>query len=71
MRKFAPIADLFKKPGLNFLSYEKDTESAGYILKFYDEPQKAPLATDWFLDLDDLLLTTENEFGIAPDSWKD
>ncbi len=71
MRKFAQISDLFKKSGANFLSYEKDSESAGFILKFYDDPQKIPVATDWFLYLDDLLLTAENEFGIEPDSWKD
>jgi hypothetical protein len=71
MRKFAPINDLFRKPGLNFLSYEKDSESAGYILKFYDDPQKSPINTDWFLDLESLLLTAENDYGIEPDSWKD
>jgi hypothetical protein len=71
MKKFAQIADIFKKPGLNYVSYIKDEESAGYILAYYDEPLKPHTQTDWFLELEDLIRLAETELGIDPESWKD
>jgi hypothetical protein len=71
VKKFAKIINLLNDNEFEFVSYQKDNDSAGYILSFYQEPQKPPLKEDWFLEKEELLSFAESEFGIEVDAWKD
>ena len=71
MKKFAKIINLLTDSDFEYLVYQKDKDSAGYILSFYKEPLKPPLKEDWFLEKEDMLSFAESEFGIEIDSWKD
>ena len=71
MKKFAKIINILNNSEFEYVSYQKDSDSAGYILSFYKEPLKPPLKEDWFLEKEDLLSFTESEYGIEIDSWKD
>ena len=70
MKKFAALPKLNTNPDFSFLSYIKDKNSAGYLLHYYKDPLKAPDKEDWFLDLDELLEFTFNEYNIEKESWK-
>jgi hypothetical protein len=71
LKKFAKISNLLSNCEFEYVSYQKDSDSAGYILCFYKEPLKPTLKEDWFLEKEELLSFTESEYGIDADSWKD
>ncbi len=69
MKRFAQVFDKTRLKEYDFLSWQKDENSAGYILSYYTDPQKNSIKEDWFLELEELLSFTESEYGIDPEKW--
>jgi hypothetical protein len=68
---FAQIPKMYQKDDINYLILEIDSLNGGYkVLKMNDMQDKAPIADDWFLEYDDVMIAANEYYGVNPTDWK-
>lgn len=68
---FAEIPKMYRRDDINYLILEIDSLNGGYkVLKMNDMQDKVPVFDDWFLELDDVISSAEEYYGVKPEDWK-
>jgi hypothetical protein len=68
---FADIPKMYRRDDINYLILEIDSLNGGYkVLRMNDMQDKVPVSDDWFLELDDVISSAEEYYGVKPEDWK-